>query len=77
LKGRAEQAAPETKSKANKQETSGGFDITDILLGGGSSKRQGVLESAAKSAARSIGQEVGRQLIRGVLGSLLGGGRKR
>jgi DNA helicase HerA-like ATPase len=76
LKGRAKQAAPEPKSKAAKSESSG-FDITDILLGGGNSKRQGVLESAAKSAARSIGQEVGRQLIRGVLGSLLGGGRKR
>ncbi len=77
LKGRAEQAEPKTQSKAAKQETTGSFDITDILLGGGNSKRQGVLESAAKSAARSIGQEVGRQLIRGVLGSLLGGGRKR
>ncbi len=78
LKGRAEQAAAESQATAAKQETStGGFDIAGILLGGGNSKRQGVLESAAKSAARSIGQEVGRQLIRGVLGSLLGGGRKR
>jgi DNA helicase HerA-like ATPase len=76
LKGRAEQAAPEPKAKASKSE-SGGFDIADILLGSGNSKRQSVLESAAKSAARSIGQEVGRQLIRGVLGSLLGGSRKR
>lgn len=78
LKGRAAQAAPETKPTAAQPQSGGNdFGLADILLGGGSSKRQGVLESAAKSAARSIGQEVGRQIVRGVLGSLLGGGRRR
>jgi DNA helicase HerA-like ATPase len=78
LKGRAEQTAPEPKPTAVQPQSGGNdFGLADILLGGGSSKRQGVLESAAKSAARSIGQEVGRQIVRGVLGSLLGGGRRR
>jgi DNA helicase HerA-like ATPase len=78
LKGRAEQTAPEPKPTAAQPQSGGNdFGLADILLGGGSSKRQGVLESAAKSAARSIGQEVGRQIVRGVLGSLLGGGRRR
>lgn len=78
LKARAEEAASgSTEAGGSSNSSFGGFDIANILLGGGGRKRQGVLESAAKSAARSIGQEVGRQLIRGVLGSLLGGAKRR
>jgi len=78
LKARAEEAtSSSTEAGGSSNSSFGGFDIANILLGGGDRKRQGVLESAAKSAARSIGQEVGRQLIRGVLGSLLGGAKRR
>ncbi|HEX4859052.1 MAG TPA: helicase HerA-like domain-containing protein [Usitatibacteraceae bacterium] len=43
--------------------------------GGGSSKREGVVEAAVKSAARAMASEAGRRIIRGVLGSILGGRR--
>lgn len=81
LKGRAQQTSQQSNPPQRQQQSnSSGLDWAEILLGNsskkGGSKRQGVLESAAKSAARSIGQEVGRQLIRGVLGSLLGGNKK-
>lgn len=42
-------------------------------LGGGASKREGVVEAAVKSAARAMASEAGRRIIRGVLGSILGG----
>ena len=42
-------------------------------MGGGSSKREGVVEAALKSAARAMASEAGRRIIRGVLGSILGG----
>ena len=41
--------------------------------GGGTSKREGVVEAAIKSAARAMASEAGRRIIRGVLGSILGG----
>ncbi len=41
--------------------------------GGGTSKREGVVEAAMKSAARAMASEAGRRIIRGVLGSILGG----
>ena len=42
-------------------------------MGGGTSKREGVIEAAAKSAARAMASEAGRRIIRGVLGSIFGG----
>ena len=39
----------------------------------GSSRREGVVEAAAKSAARAMASEAGRRIIRGVLGSIFGG----
>ncbi|MEK6662676.1 MAG: helicase HerA-like domain-containing protein [Pseudomonadota bacterium] len=76
LKGRAAQQA-ETEAKQTQEKDSGGWgDILGGVLGGGSSKRQGVGEALAKSAARAIGSEVGRRIIRGVLGSILGGGKR-
>ena len=49
--------------------------MLDSILGGGTSRRQGVGEALVKSAVRTIGAEVGRRIIRGVLGSMLGGRR--
>ena len=40
---------------------------------GGTSKREGAIEAAAKSAARAMASEAGRRIIRGVLGSIFGG----
>ena len=62
----------QTKEEAEKKESGGMFDG---IFGGGSSKRQGVVEALSKSAARAIGSEIGRRVIRGVLGSVLRGKR--
>ena len=43
------------------------------LGSGGTSRREGVVEAAAKSAARAMASEAGRRIIRGVLGSIFGG----
>lgn len=37
------------------------------------SKKDGVVQTAAKSMARTVGNDIGRQILRGVLGSILGG----
>jgi hypothetical protein len=59
------------------QPSGGGLlDTLGDMFGGGSSRRQGVLEAAVKSAARTMGSQVGREIIRGVLGSILGGRRR-
>ncbi|MCY7386675.1 MAG: DUF853 domain-containing protein, partial [Burkholderiales bacterium] len=42
-------------------------------MGGSNSKREGIIEAAAKSAARAMASEAGRRIIRGVLGSIFGG----
>jgi DNA helicase HerA-like ATPase len=83
LKGRvAETAAPEDSPKGRRAKehqaneagsSSGGFgDALGGLFGGGGSRRKDtVVESIVKSAARTIGSQVGREIIRGVLGSIL------
>jgi DNA helicase HerA-like ATPase len=87
LKARAgqKQAAPERAAApqvsapqtAAPQPASGGLgDMLGGILGGGTSRRQGIGEALVKSAVRTIGSEVGRQIIRGVLGSMLGGRRR-
>jgi DNA helicase HerA-like ATPase len=79
LKERAEGGRSET-SGASAGEASAGADWTDrwmgrlgTVLGGGSGRKDNVVEAMAKSAARTIGSQVGREIVRGVLGSLLGG----
>jgi uncharacterized protein len=66
------------------QESGGGLlDALGGMLTGTTgprgSRREGVLESAAKSAARgmagTVGRAVGQQILRGILGSMLGGKR--
>jgi DNA helicase HerA-like ATPase len=42
----------------------------------GTSRRQGVVEAAAKSATRTVASGVGRQILRGVLGGIFGGRRR-
>ena len=77
LKGRAAEKQPEASNgKAPVSATSGIGDLLGGVLGGGSSRRQGVGEALVKSAVRTIGSEIGRQIVRGVLGSLLGGRRR-
>ena len=78
IKGRAAQnpaaTAPTPAQRSNTGSTGGGLsDMLGGLLGGGSSRRQGVGEALVKSAVRTIGAEVGRQIIRGVMGSITGG----
>ncbi|MDP1682971.1 MAG: DUF853 family protein, partial [Burkholderiales bacterium] len=78
LKARAAQQVEADAQQTPAADSGGGWgDVLGSVLGGGSSKRQGVGEALAKSAARAIGSEVGRQIIRGVLGSILGGGKRR
>ena len=45
--------------------------MLDSVLGGGTRRREGAVESMVKSAARSMGSQVGREIIRGILGSIL------
>jgi DNA helicase HerA-like ATPase len=73
LKGQVAQSA-ENDAVPPQTPEEGGFNWGGLL--GGSSRRQGVIEAAAKSAARTIGNELGRQILRGVLGSILGGKRR-
>lgn len=77
LKQRAEAAANQAAQTAPQAASGNGFDLADIL-GGGTSRSDSVLTSAAKSAARAIGSQLGKAIVRGVLGSILGdGGSKR
>jgi DNA helicase HerA-like ATPase len=45
--------------------------ISEVLWG--TSRRQGMVEAAAKSATRSMASGLGRQILRGVLGGIFGG----
>jgi hypothetical protein len=45
--------------------------IEQVLFG--TSRRQGVIEAAAKSVARNVGGQIGRQIVRGILGSIFKG----
>jgi DNA helicase HerA-like ATPase len=57
---------------ASAQEDSGwGGAIKSAIFG--TSRRQGMLEAAAKSMVRSASSRVGQQIVRGVLGSILRG----
>ncbi|MDY1550063.1 helicase HerA-like domain-containing protein [Luteibacter sahnii] len=47
--------------------------LRDAVLG--TSRRQGMLETAAKSMVRAAGTRAGQQIVRGILGSLFGGKR--
>ncbi len=81
LKGRAATEAESVDAPASsptaKPESGGWLDsIGDMLGGGGSRGRQGVIEAAIKSTARAAGSQLGREIIRGVLGSILGGKRR-
>jgi DNA helicase HerA-like ATPase len=57
------------------QEPSMGGRVQDMLGGlfggGGSRRKDNLVEAAVKSAARTIGSSVGREIVRGILGSLL------
>ena len=65
-------AAPAPAGRnAPAQDTGSGWGgaIKDAIFG--TSRRQGLLESAAKSMVRSAGSKMGQQIMRGVLGSIL------
>ncbi len=83
LKERTEGRQPETATAtAGGAENGGGWSYALLgtlggVLGGGSRRKDNVIEAMAKSAARTIGSQVGREIVRGVLGSLLGGATAR
>ncbi len=69
--------SPASKSGAGGKESFGDRlkDTVGDVLGGGTGRKDSVIEAMAKSAARTIGSQLGRQIIRGILGSILGGRR--
>jgi DNA helicase HerA-like ATPase len=66
--GKTNQDQPDAKR-------SGSGSVEDLIWG--TSRRQGMVETAAKQVARTVGSQIGRQILRGVLGGILGGSRRR